>query len=83
MNRADGMIYHRALTRAAPQLGLSVSYFDKATILDQAASARGIRVPDLEQRLKALGTTLGPPWQKGHVIACAAAIVAHSSAAIT
>src|SRR5436190_5617954 len=29
MNRADGMIYHQALTQAAAQLSLAVFYFEK------------------------------------------------------
>ncbi|MEQ1913446.1 MAG: hypothetical protein ABMA15_31825, partial [Vicinamibacterales bacterium] len=80
-NRADGMIYHHALTRAAAELGLTVINFEKDTVLEFAARARGKRGRDLERQLKALGTTLGPPWRKGHVLACAGAIVAHVSTA--
>jgi len=79
-NRADGMIYHEALTRAAAHLKLSVFYFEKNAVLGVAARARGTSSPALERRLKALGTPHGPPWRKGHVLACAAAIVAHLSA---
>lgn len=80
-NRADGMIYHQALTRAAARLDLTVSYFEKDSVLELAAQARGKSARDLERRLKAAGQTLGPPWRKGHVIACAGAIFAHVSAA--
>jgi hypothetical protein len=73
--RADGMIYHQALTSAAAQLNLRVFHFDKSRILEQAAQALGIGSADLESRLKALGTTLRPPWRKGHLVACAGAIV--------
>ena len=76
MNRADGMIYHHALSRAAAQLGLTVTHFDKHTVLALAANARGMRADDLERRLKALGTTHGAPWRKGHMLACAGAILA-------
>ena len=79
MNRADGMIYHQALTQAAAELNLRVSYFAKATVLARAAQARGITTRDLERRLKALGTTHGRPWRKGHMLACAGAILAHVS----
>ena len=78
-NRADGMIYHQALTEAAAQLGLSVLYFDKATILARAAEARGTPARDFERRLRAFGSVLGPPWRKGHIVACAGAIWAHAS----
>ena len=81
MNRADGMIYHQAFTKAAAQLNLRVFYFEKNNILELAAHARGKTARDLERQLKALGTTVGPPWRKGHVVACAGAIVAHLSAA--
>src|SRR5438309_10217353 len=78
-NRADGMIYHHALTQAAAQLDLRIFYFEKDKVLELAARARGKRARDLERQLKAFGTTLGPPWRKGHVVACAGAIYAHVS----
>lgn len=81
MNRADGMIYHHALTQAAAQLHLRVIYFEKNTVLALAAQARGTTARDLERRLKAFGSTHGRPWRKGHVVACAGAIFAHVSAA--
>ncbi len=81
MNRADGMIYHQALTQAAAQLNLGVFYFEKDNVLELAAQARGKTVRDLERHLKAFGTTLGRPWRKGQVVACAGAIFAHVSAA--
>jgi hypothetical protein len=83
MNRADGMIYHQALTQAAAQLHLKVFYFEKGDVLELAAQARGKTARDLERQLKAFGTTLGPPWRNGHVVACAGAICAHESTAPT
>ncbi len=82
-NRADGMIYHQALARAAAQLNLRVFYFEKDTVLELAAQARGKPARDFERQLEAFGTTLGPPWRKGHIVACAGAIFAHVSAAPT
>jgi len=81
MNRADGMIYHQALTQAAAELNLTVLYFEKDNVLELAAQARGKTARDLERQLKALGTVLGPPWRKGHVVACAGAIFANVSGA--
>jgi hypothetical protein len=77
MNRADGMIYHQALTQAAAELNLRVCYFEKDTVLELAAQARGKTASDLERHLKALARTHGPPWRKAHVVACAGAIIAH------
>src|SRR5947207_15969867 len=34
MNRADGMIYHQALTQAAAELDLRVFYFEKDNVLE-------------------------------------------------
>jgi hypothetical protein len=80
MNRADGMIYHQALTQAATQLNLRVFYFEPDNVLQLAAQARRKSARDLERQLKAFGTALEPPWRKGQVVACAGAIVAHVSA---
>ena len=80
-NRADGMIYHQALTQAAARLNLRVFYFEKDTVLELAAQARGKTARDLERQLKAFGKTVGPPWRKGQIVACAGAILAHVSAA--
>lgn len=78
-NRADGMIYHLALTDAARARGLEVFLFDKATVMRLAAAGRGTTAPALEQRLQKLGKAFGPPWRRGHVVACAGAILAQSS----
>ena len=40
-NRADGMIYHQALTQAAAELNLRIVYFEKDNVLELAAQARG------------------------------------------
>jgi len=75
--------YLEALTQAAAQLNLRVFYFEKNNVLELAAQARGKTARDFERQLEALGTALGPPWRKGHVVACAAAILAHVSAALS
>jgi hypothetical protein len=75
-NRADGMIYHHALTQAAAQLKLPVFHFEKDTVLELAAQARDRTADDLERQLKAFRATVGAPWRQGHVVACAAAILA-------
>jgi len=80
LNRADGMIYHQALTQAAAQLNLRVCYFEQHHVLELAAQARRKSARDLERRLQAFGATLEPPWRKGQVVACAGAIFAHVSA---
>ncbi|HEX6048472.1 MAG TPA: hypothetical protein VFZ21_04365 [Gemmatimonadaceae bacterium] len=81
MNRADGMIYHDALTRAATQLGLNVTFFEKGNVLVRVAESCGTTAQELERRLKALGHAHGPPWRSGHVLACAGALLAQAVAA--
>lgn len=81
-NRADGMIYHQALTDAARALGLEVFVFDRTTVLARAAAARGTTAAELEQQLQQLGKRHGPPWRKGHVVASAGALVALSAASL-
>ena len=78
-NRADGVIYHQALTQAAAQLNLRVVYFEKDNIIELAAQSRGKTDRELERQLKAFGTTFGPPWRKGQIVAGAGAIFAHVS----
>jgi len=80
-NRADGMLYHQALTEAAAQRGWPVFHFNKDTVIGLAARARRKSASALERQLKALGATVGPPWRKEHVIACAGAILAGRSVA--
>src|SRR5207247_6824402 len=41
MNRADGMIYHQALTQEAAQFNLRVFYFEKYNVIGIDAQARG------------------------------------------
>src|SRR5213076_2211940 len=60
-NRADGMIYHQALTQAAAQLNLRVFYFEEDSVLDQTAQAQITIARRLGHRLKAFGTTVGRP----------------------
>ncbi len=78
-NRADGMIYHLALTRAATQLTLNVFHFDRRDVVQRAAQARGKTARDFDRELTTWRTVFGPPWRKGHVLAAAGAILAHAS----
>ncbi len=81
-NRADGMIYHLALTDAARARGLEVLFFDRGTVLALAAAARGTTPQALEQQLQQLGKRYGPPWRRGHVVASAGALLAQSAASL-
>jgi hypothetical protein len=74
MCRADGMMYHDALCTAARRLSLVVEQHDRGEEVMRAADRLGVSVEELEHFLQAEGERLGPPWQKEHRLAAAAAI---------
>jgi len=74
--RADAMLYHDALCKAAASLGIGVVMFERGTERSRAAEAVGITVERLDQFLRGLRAALGPPWQQDHQTAAARAIAA-------
>jgi hypothetical protein len=74
---ADGVMYRDALAQAASDRGWLVQWYDPKRVSVQAARALG--VPSINELLDKTGATLGPPWQKDHRVAMAAAIASHSS----
>jgi hypothetical protein len=73
-NRADWVMYRMALADAAEARGWSVYWYDAKTVLDTARDVG--RVDDLDAHFAEIRKTIGPPWQKDHKVAMAAAIVA-------
>jgi hypothetical protein len=67
-------LYERAIIEAATRAGLPVTTIPASGALFEHAS-RVLRVA-LEPSLAALGKAVGPPWQKDHKEATAAALVA-------
>lgn len=76
-NVADWVMYRRALASAAEARGWAVHWYDTRTVLEEAQSVSG--KADLQTHLVGLRKTLGPPWDKDHRIALAAAIAAMSA----
>ena len=74
MCRADGMMYHDALRRAARRLKFAVELDDRGEAVARAADRLGVSAKEVEYFLEAAGKSLGPPWQKEHRLAAAAAI---------
>jgi hypothetical protein len=75
-NVADSVLYREALAWAARARGWSVHWYEAKTISSQAARALGrSKIDDLLQKA---GATLGPPWQKDHMVAMAAAIASNA-----
>jgi hypothetical protein len=52
-----------------------------SSLIGELAPAKCRSIASREAEVLAFGTTLGPPWRKGHVVACAGAIFAHVTAA--
>jgi hypothetical protein len=74
MCRADGMMYHDALCTAARRLNISLEFHDRGTEVERAAYRLDATVEEVERFLQTTGESLGPPWQKEHRHAAAAAM---------
>jgi hypothetical protein len=74
MCRADGMMYHDALCTAARRLGIALELHDRGEEVALAADRLDVSLKELEHFLQSAGESLGPPWQKEHRLAAAAAI---------
>jgi hypothetical protein len=74
MCRADGMMYHDALRVAAGRLDMAVALHERGGEIVRAAQCLGVQVGELERFLRLEGERLGPPWQKEHRHAAAAAM---------
>lgn len=71
---ADSVMYRGSLATAAEALGWSVQWYDRARVFHDAAAVLG-RV-DADAFLRAMGRSVGPPWQARHKLAAAAALAA-------
>lgn len=75
-NVADSVMYRDALAQAAKARGWFVHWYDAKRVLAEAASALGRRT--IDGLLDETRAALGPPWQKDHKVAMAAAIAARA-----
>lgn len=73
-NLADWIMYRKALAAAAETRGWRVRWFDPKRIPKKAADA--LRVTSFEDYFRAMRASAGPPWNKDHALAMAAAIAA-------
>jgi hypothetical protein len=74
MHAAEGQLYRDALAEAAAELGLDVVVHPRGAAVAEAASALGVDAARVDGLVGALGRTVGPPWQKEHREAAAAAL---------
>lgn len=75
-NVADSVMYREALAAAAAKRGWSVRWYHRERVLQEAAAALGDE--DLDAFLRAMGRSIGPPWQAKHKLAAAAALAART-----
>lgn len=73
-NVADSVMYREALAAAAEARGWSVRWYASERVFRDAAGA--IPGGDVDAFLRAMGRSIGPPWQAKHKIAAAAALAA-------
>jgi hypothetical protein len=71
-NVADSIMYREALANAAEARGWSVLWYDRDRVFREAAAALGGK--DVDAFLRAMGQSIGPPWQAKHKLAAAAAL---------
>ncbi len=71
-NVADWVMYRKALAAAAVARGWAVHWYDAKNVLDAASEA--LRIENLDAYFLQLRKAIGPPWNKDHKLAMAAAI---------
>jgi hypothetical protein len=76
-NLADWVMYRKALALAAAARGWPVYWYDAKKVLSAANEA--LHVENLDAHFLQMRSAVGPPWNKDHKLAMAAAIVAHGS----
>ena len=72
-NVADWVMYRKALALAADARGWPVHWYDAKKVLGSATQALGVQ--NLDAYFLHMRSALGPPWNKDHRLAFAAAIV--------
>jgi len=76
-NVADWVMYRNALASAAEARGWPVHWYDAKSVLSAASQA--LRVENLDAHFLQVRRAVGPPWDKDHKLAMAAAIVTASA----
>src|SRR6516164_8600887 len=72
-NVADWVMHRKALASAAEARGWPVRWYDAKSVLGAARQA--LRVENLDAHFLQVRRAVGPPWNKDHKLAMAAAIV--------
>lgn len=72
-NVADWVMYRKALASAAQARGWPVYWYDPKKVL--SAASRALHVENFDAHFLQTRRTVGPPWNKDHKLAVAAAVV--------
>jgi hypothetical protein len=72
-NVADWVMYRKALASAAEARGWAINWYDAKKVLGSASQA--LHVENFEAHFLQVRRLVGPPWNKDHKLAMAAAIV--------
>ena len=73
-NVADWVMYRKALASAAQARGWPIHWYDAKKVL--ASASQALHVEDFDAHFLQARRAVGPPWNKDHKLAMAAAIVA-------
>jgi len=76
-NVADWVMYRKALASAADARGLPVHWYDAKIVLAAASKALGVK--NFDAHSLRVRSAIGPPWNKDHKLAMAAAIASAKS----
>jgi hypothetical protein len=79
VHTAEGELFRDALAAAAGGQGVPVLRIRERELLDRCTARLGLAAGDVERRLAALGSTLGPPWRQDEKLATVAAWLALAS----
>lgn len=76
-NVADWVMYRKALAAAAEARGWAVFWYDARKVVQLAGEA--LRIADFDAHFRQLRQSVGPPWDKDHKMAMAAAVLSAKS----
>jgi hypothetical protein len=76
LHTAEGEFYRDVMAEASQAGSLLVTKVPERELWEKGAAVFHISADDLEQRLKELGRSLGPPWQQDQKFAALAAWIA-------
>jgi hypothetical protein len=76
LHAAEGDLYEQAVAEATARAGLPLLTLGPKNFLEDAAKAMAVDPAEVDAGLVAAGKRAGPPWQKDHREAAAAALVA-------